>query len=153
MNFVETYVQELYRHLHITSPHQLTPAHLAEKLQIQLFYWEESSQSLISHGTPYIFLNRSPFFWEEFCHELGHILLHSGNQQQLPSSFVKFQEFKANNFSLHAAIPTFMLQDLNTSEDRLTIFTLQQLFHVSPSFAQKRLDHYINNHIHATQLQ
>lgn len=151
MNYVENYIHDLYQHLHITSPHQLNPEYVARKLHIHLVYWDEISQATLYQDKPYILLDTfvAPYMWEEFCHELCHILQHSGNQLALPPPFVAYQETKADYFALHAAVPTFMLAQLLIPTDYAqTICIIQNTFHVSPTFARKRLDHYINNHSH-----
>lgn len=87
------------------------------------------------------------FKWQEFCHELGHVPLHTGDQMQLPYSFVEYQEYKPNNFALHAAAPTFMIDQLdlpNTYQEAVRLLHL--------TFARKPLDYYINNHVFASQM-
>lgn len=151
MNYVEDYIHDLYWPLHIISPHQLNPEYVAHKLHIHLFYWDEISQSTLYQNKPYILLNTfvAPYMWEEFCHELCHILQHAGNQLALPPLFVAYQEMKANYFALHAAVPTFMLAKFIISTDYAqTVCMIQNTCQVSPVFAQKRLDYYINNHLH-----
>lgn len=151
MNYLEEYISKFYKSIDIHSSEQLNNEQIAHKLQIGLYYWNNRSQDIVIHNKPFIFLEATMlpnFVWQTFCHELGHILLHVGDQMKLPESFVKYQECKANNFALHAAIPTFMLHELNLPADYFeAVRLIQETFHVSLSFACKRLDHYINNHI------
>ncbi|WP_446738942.1 ImmA/IrrE family metallo-endopeptidase [Rummeliibacillus sp. BSL5] len=155
LNYLEDFIKNFYMHLGINNPIQLKMEDISRKLNIGLFNWNEPSQALFLNGHPYIFLNcHSPhnFQWQDFCHELGHILWHAGDQMRLPTSFVEYQEFKANNFSLHAAVPTFMLNELDLPEVYDEAVTLiQKKFRVSASFAARRLNHYVNNHIHTSQ--
>ncbi|MFJ8262684.1 ImmA/IrrE family metallo-endopeptidase [Rummeliibacillus sp. NPDC094406] len=149
MTHLEEYIRDFYSQLDIHFPTQLDKEDIANKLGITIFYWNEGSQALFIKNRSFIFLNHmmlQNFKWQEFCHELGHVLLHSGDQMYLPYSFVEYQEFKANNFALHAAAPTFMIDELdlpNTYQEAVSL--LQDTFHISLTFACKRLDHYINN--------
>ena len=164
LNYLEDYIKNFYTHLSIDKillslylhrPSQLKMEDIARRLNIGLFYWNEPSQALFANGHSFIFLNLlslPSFQWQDFCHELGHVLWHAGDQMRLPPSFVEYQEFKANNFSLHAAVPTFMLNELDLPEiyDE-AVRLIQKKFRVSASFAARRLNHYVNNHIHISQ--
>ncbi|RDY70279.1 ImmA/IrrE family metallo-endopeptidase [Halobacillus trueperi] len=82
---------------------------------------------------------------QQFFHELGHVLFHYGDQQHLPRTFVEYQEFKARNFALHYAVPTFMLHELDFPKYRTqAIHLISETFQVTYSFAQERLRHYEN---------
>lgn len=48
-----------------------------------------------------------------FFHELCHPLRHVGNQNMLPQAFKDLQETQATLFQQYAALPFFMLQDLD----------------------------------------
>lgn len=151
MNHLEDYISNLYQTIGIRIPEELVCENLSSKLNIGLYYWDEKSQAATIHNKPFIFLNLHMlpnFRWQIFCHELCHILFHAGDQMQLPSSFVEYQERKANNFALHAAVPTFMLKEMELPDDYFAaVRVLQDTFSISLTFACKRLDHYINNHI------
>src|SRR5699024_576158 len=79
---------------------------------------------------------------EVFSHELEHILFHSGVQLFMTESFRRMQEWQANNFALHFAVPTFMLRELVLRERNQAIDTIATTFHVTHNFAAKRLNHY-----------
>lgn len=147
--FLENFVNELYSKMGILEPHQLNYRHISSRLGIKLFYWYEPSQALFLKECAYIFLNAhltSEQKWQDFCHELGHVLLHAGNQRNLSSEFVKYQEAKANLFMYHACIPSFMLDQLNINDYASeTINQVANLFCVEDSFAAKRLEQYINH--------
>ncbi|MFF5994833.1 ImmA/IrrE family metallo-endopeptidase [Lysinibacillus sp. KU-BSD001] len=145
--YTESYVKELYEAIGIFSPEQLDFQTIAHRLSANVFYWQETSQALFFNNRGYIMLDEtlSPQQqWQDFCHELAHVLLHTGSQSRLPQSFVEYQEYKANHFMYHAAMPTFMLrelplQDATTNNVRL----VQQLFNVEQDFAEKRLTTYL----------
>lgn len=145
--YTECYVKELYEHLGIFSPEQLDLKALAKKLDVKIFYWEEKSQAIIYVDMCAIFIDLRNSFerqWQDFCHELAHVLLHTGIQTKIPQMYVEYQEHKANQFMYHAAIPTFMLDNLNINDCTLeNVRLVQQLFHVEEAFAIKRLNQYI----------
>ena len=133
----------------IIEPHQLNYQDIISHLGIKLLYWYEPSQALFSKDRPYIFLNihlSKQQKWQDFCHELGHVLLHAGNQRRLSAEFVKYQEAKANLFMYHACVPSFMLNKLEINDfSSETINLVADLFCVEGPFAAKRLEQYINH--------
>lgn len=83
--------------------------------------------------------------WQDFNHELAHVLFHIGNQRKMTESFRLYQEYKANQFMYHACIPTFMLDDLKINDYTYkTVLKVQHLFNVEFHFALKRLEQYIH---------
>lgn len=133
----------------ISKPQELKFQTIAEQLGIHVLFWPDSSQALFSGNKGFILLNEKltpQQQWQEFCHELAHVILHVGNQRKVPESFRTYQEAKANIFMYHAAIPTFMLDQLQIFNlDFMTVHEVQQLFNVEYEFALKRLQQYINN--------
>ena len=84
----EDFVKELYLKIDITKPYQLNYKTIANALGIRVFPapYDGPSQALFVKNTPFIFLNRKltpPQMWQDFCHELNHVLQHSGNQNYL----------------------------------------------------------------------
>jgi len=147
--YTEDFIEGLYTKLDILLPHQLDLNVIAHKLGIIVYFWDNPSQVLFLGGRAYIFLDKelSPRqLWQEFCHELCHVLLHSGSQEKMPYSWIEYQEWKANNFMLQACIPTFMLNKINLpeSEDK-AIQLIQELFNVEWDLAYRRLEQYKNN--------
>ncbi|MER2040083.1 MAG: ImmA/IrrE family metallo-endopeptidase, partial [Solibacillus sp.] len=112
----EDYIKTLYLKLDIKKPQELKFQSIAEQLGIHVFYWPDASQALFTGSKAFILLNEKltpQQQWEEFCHELSHVLFHVGNQSKIPTRFIEYQEAKANIFMYHAAIPTFMLDQLH----------------------------------------
>lgn len=145
---IEDYVLTFYLKMGIRKPHDLDFQKVAEELGIKVFYWSEASQALFTGDNGFILLEEystEQQQWQDFCHELAHVLLHVGNQSKMNESFRQYQEAKANNFMYHAAVPTFMLDELNIM-DLLpgTIYRVQKLFNVEAIFAEKRLKQYLN---------
>ncbi|WP_107951339.1 ImmA/IrrE family metallo-endopeptidase [Lysinibacillus parviboronicapiens] len=145
----EEYIKTLYNHIGIFTPQELNFHTIAERLRINTFFWSESSQALFTGNTGLLFLNESltpQQQWQDFCHELCHVLLHTGHQGRMSPLFREYQENKANNFMYHACIPSFMLDELEQSDSSaLTVHHVQQLFNVEYDFAVKRLEQYISN--------
>ncbi|MEK3883442.1 ImmA/IrrE family metallo-endopeptidase [Paenibacillus sp. PL2-23] len=76
-----------------------------------------------------------------FFHELSHPALHTGNQRQLPQSFVALQETQAGLFQLYSAMPIHMLQAfVQLHYHPQDVRLLAEAFDVPPSFVRKRLD-------------
>lgn len=150
MNYshLEDFIKEFYFKMNIITPPLLDFREIAKNLGIKVFYWSETSQALYANDLPYIFLDESltqQQQWQDFCHELAHVLLHTGDQFYMYPLFREYQEYKANNFMYHACMPTFMLDELQLC-DYLpqTVVKLQELFNVEYEFALKRLTQYLN---------
>ncbi|MCS1382766.1 ImmA/IrrE family metallo-endopeptidase [Lysinibacillus sphaericus] len=148
----EDFIRQLYTKIGITKPHQLNYMDIANCLGIRVFpapYEVGPSQALFAHNIPFIFLENhlTPARrWQDFCHELCHVLLHTGNQASMPHSWIEYQENKANHFMFHACIPSFMLDELDLYDNNaINAQHIQHLFTVEYDFAVKRLTQYISN--------
>lgn len=146
---LEDFIKEFYTKLGIFSPQQLQFKEIANKLGISVYFWSNPSQALFLKDLAYIFLNdhqSNQQMWQDFNHELGHVLLHTGNQSKMIDKFREYQEYKANLFMYHACIPSFMLDELSILDYTYeTIDLIRELFCVEKSFAIKRLEQYLNN--------
>lgn len=148
--YTEDFVRELYLKIGISEPHHLDYKVVADSLGIRVFPapYDGPSQALFVKNVPFIFLGKDltpPQIWQDFCHELNHVLQHTGNQNYMLRSWVDYQEKKANTFMYHACMPTFMLDEIVKSDPSLTIKDLQLIFNVEYDFAVKRLTQYFNN--------
>lgn len=152
---LEDYIKDFYTKIGITTPTLLDFRVIAKRIGIKVFYWPDSSQALFTKDKPFIFLNEllsKQQQWQEFGHELSHVLLHTGDQFYMSPLFREYQENKANNFMYHFCIPTFMLDELDLYHCTLsTVMQLQHLFNVEYEFALKRLTQYQNNRIMLNQ--
>lgn len=146
---LEDYIKSFYTQMKIDSPELLDMKSIARQLEIKLFYWEEKSQAILYEDMSAIFIDcrSSPEMqWQDFMHELCHVLIHTGDQIYMSPLFREYQEFKANNFMYHACVPTFMLDNHNIYDNTLENARLiQELFHVEGKFAIKRLNQYLQN--------
>lgn len=151
---LEDFIQKVYQKLNIASPDELNPYSIADSLGIGLYPISTESQAVQFEGKHYIFLNNrlTPAErFEMFGHELGHILLHTGNQRRMEGDYRMYQEWKANLFALHFCIPTFMLQKLPSCH--LNKYKVSELFGVSVKFSDKRLDRYQEKLLHIKDMQ
>ncbi|WP_338754229.1 ImmA/IrrE family metallo-endopeptidase [Bacillus sp. FJAT-52991] len=144
---LEDYIFSLYQSIGIYKPDQLDVETIAARLGVVLEYDDKSSKSFELGEIPFIVLNNQ-FIpqqqWQDFGHELGHLLRHCGNQTVLPSSFREMQEWQANNFAQHFCIPTFMLEKMMFPwRKQEVIYTIAQVFHVEFTFAAERLERWL----------
>ncbi|PAD67296.1 hypothetical protein CHH83_19610 [Bacillus sp. 7586-K] len=143
---IEDWVKNFYYSIDIYQPRQLDLEEIAARLGIIVHYKNFSSR--VYDGE--IILDKRLSLqqqWEDFGHELCHVLRHYGNQTYMTISFLDHQEAQANNFALHFCVPTFMLlrnEIINylNIEDGITF--VAETFNVTESFAKKRLLHFRN---------
>lgn len=146
-SYTEDFVKKLYTRISINRPEELSYQNISRELKILLYYWEEPSQALLQNKVPYIILNKNltdQQKWQDYCHELAHLLLHAGDQSKLHPLFIEYQEYKANHFMYHAAIPTFMLENLEREGYSCSIKQIQEIFNVEYEFAKHRFMQYMN---------
>ncbi|OFD89275.1 hypothetical protein BWGOE13_38660 [Bacillus mycoides] len=146
--YIEDYIKNLYHSLFIFVPEKIDMIQIAQNLNIWLHFAPLGSRAICRNNLPSIIIdNRKPHYhqWEDFGHELCHILFHEGNQLHIPKTFLDYQEAKANNFMLHFCIPTFMLRQLELPNTKLeAIHLIVETFNVSFETAHKRLLYYEN---------
>lgn len=143
MTPTEQAVEELYQQLNITEPNQIDMFDIARKLNIWLHFEPIASISFSRNDMHSMIIDSrlSPQEqWEDFGHELYHLIRNAGNQLLLPESFVRMQESRADNFALDFCIPTFMLLNMPLTGTRPELIeTVAETFNVTPQFAEKRL--------------
>ncbi|SKC04586.1 protein of unknown function [Lysinibacillus sp. AC-3] len=150
--YTEDFIKEMYKKIGIEKPKQLGFQNISGALGIKVYFWRNSSQALFIGSQAFIALNENLTVsqqWQEFCHELSHVLQHNGHQGyrgKMPRSWIEYQENKANNFMYHACIPSFMLDTLKINDYTFsTVIMIQRLFNVEYEFALSRVTQYINN--------
>lgn len=132
----------------IVTPKKINMLAIADCLNVKLRFWDDTSEATKIKGVHWIFLNEhlSPEEkWQDFGHELCHVLQHSGYQWNLPFEFRLYQEVKAENFMHHFCVPTFMLQDYEFTnyynfDDGVPL--IAKNFNVTEEFAKIRLNQY-----------
>ncbi len=111
----EQWVEHLWIRSGILTPSQLNVEEVASRLDVWVHFMNDTSRALDYMGMRSILVDRRlgrEAQWEDFLHELCHILRHAGNQTVMPKLFCEGQEAEANRFVLYAAIPFFMLRKL-----------------------------------------
>jgi Zn-dependent peptidase ImmA (M78 family) len=143
---LESCIENLYKHLSICNPEELNMINIAAKLNVWLHFADVPSTAIDRGGLYSLIIDRrlsKEQQWEDFGHELGHILRHAGNQMMLPDSMVQLQEAQAKNFALQFCVPTFMLLRLPfPATKREFIAEICSTFNVTEAFAKRRLEHF-----------
>lgn len=151
MNYIytptEDYVKKLYHHLSIFVPEQIDIIEIASKLDIWVHFEKVGSKAFELNESYSMFIDSrltSEQQWQDFAHELCHVLMHCGNQLQLPTDFIQYQESKAKNFAYHFCVPTFMLEQLDLpARKKEAIELISKTFNVEYIFAKSRLEKWI----------
>ncbi|WP_307438915.1 MULTISPECIES: ImmA/IrrE family metallo-endopeptidase [unclassified Paenibacillus] len=117
---------------------------LAAKLHIWVYAMDMSSMAVENNGQFSINVDRrlsAKEQWEDFLHELCHVLRHSGNQMIMPDRYVDWQEQDASAFQLYAAIPISMLKKLPLPEQKNEMIALlSEEFQVTHRLAAARIE-------------
>lgn len=143
---LEDYIEKLYSDLSIQQPEQLNKYVIGEQLNIGV-YLSDSSEAFYWKGRYYIFIDRDlnrRQRWQDFGHELCHVLRHSGDQGKMTPLFREMQEWQADNFMYSFCVPTFMLRKISLPRDRQSAAcVISEVFNVEPEFAEERLERYV----------
>lgn len=141
---LEHWVEALYLQHGITEPAQLSMTNLAAKLDIWVYAMDMNSMAIENNGQFSINVDRrlsAKEQWEDFLHELCHVLRHSGNQMIMPDRYVGWQEQDASAFQLYAAIPISMLKKLPLPEQKNEMIALlSEEFQVTHRLAAARIE-------------
>jgi Zn-dependent peptidase ImmA (M78 family) len=142
----ERKIERMYKERNILTPADLDIQNVAHLFRVELDFSSYGPQRAIwEDDFSVIFLN--PDEPEEkqrevFFHELGHPLLHVGDQTKMKNHSLRdLQEAQANQFQLYAAIPFFMLKELELpSYEYQIVSMIQSVFKVPKSLAKKRVE-------------
>jgi Zn-dependent peptidase ImmA (M78 family) len=141
---LEQWIEQLWMKSGIVSPSQLNVDEVATRLDVWVHYLKDTSRALEYMGLRTILLDKRQgrdAQWEDFLHELCHVLRHAGNQTTMPRMFCEGQEAEANRFVLYGAIPFFMLRHVRLPEridEAIGVISIQ--FGVTFDLARKRLE-------------
>lgn len=143
---LEDYIQQLHKDLSIDQPEQLNKYVIADQLNVGVYLTSNTSEAFYWQDRYYIFIDRSlnrRQRWQDFGHELCHVLRHSGHQGHMTPPFRELQEWQADNFMYNFCIPTFMLQRIRLPPDlNSAAYTIAEIFNVEVDFAKRRLERY-----------
>ncbi|MFD0697797.1 ImmA/IrrE family metallo-endopeptidase [Paenibacillus sp. GCM10027628] len=141
---LEQWIEALYERHGITAPDQLHIMNLAAKLNIWTYFLDMNSMAVENNGLFSINIDRrlsAKEQWEDFLHELCHVLRHSGNQMTMPERYLDWQEQDAASFQLYAALPISMLKHIPLPERKSEIIeVLSEEFNVTYRLAAARLE-------------
>lgn len=141
---LEQWIEQLWLKSGIVSPSQLNIDDVAGRLDVWVHFMQDTSRALEYMGLRSILIDKRQgreAQWEDFLHELCHILRHAGNQTTMPRLFCEGQEAEANRFVLYASTPFFMLRELKLPDrmDEASEFIASH-FGVTHELASKRLE-------------
>lgn len=143
MNKTEIFIARFYQSVNIIDPLELSIVNVSERINLSVIYWELGSAFSEHNGENKMFINKylnTQQRWQDFGHEMKHYFFDTGNPLYLNTDYVEFQELKADYFSYHFCVPTFMLQELKG----VSIYEVMNRFNVEFDFALKRLEMYKN---------
>lgn len=141
---LEQWIEDLYKQHNFMKPSELTIIDVASRLNIWTYFLDSGSQAIERNGLYSICVDRRlsrAEQWEDFLHELCHVLRHSGNQIHMPNTYTEMQEIEANNFVLYASLPYYMIKELSLPNlNNEAIDLLIETFGVTHILAQRRLE-------------
>ncbi|MGK9183764.1 ImmA/IrrE family metallo-endopeptidase [Priestia filamentosa] len=135
---MEEQISKEYIKRDILKPSDLTVSNIAEKFGIEIFHYPYASFSIKRKNYHFIFLDTelpTMQFKLLFFHELCHIIRHAGEQDRIPPSFKKLQEWEAKNFIKYAMLPYHMVHYIK--EDDVT--HTAELFEVPIDVCKERI--------------
>ncbi|SFC53112.1 ImmA/IrrE family metallo-endopeptidase [Bacillus sp. UNCCL81] len=143
--YLEDYVSTLYKKTGILTPDDIDIKKISLKLNILLTFTElESFMTNIFQLTCINIDSRLSEYEqrEAYFHELCHALRHVGNQMNLPKSFLDYQEWDAQRFTLYASMPYHMVKTRHWDNPS----ALQRVFKVPYHLCEKRFNQLANRY-------
>lgn len=142
---VELCIEKLYKNAGILSPSDLSLDRLCHVFNIEIQYCEDAQSAIWDNEFAMFFLNPYSSLREQratFFHELCHPLRHVGDQRRRHPAFqglIELQEAQARNFQLYAAIPFFMVEQLELPKgDKEIVGLFVQKFYTTYFLAYRR---------------
>lgn len=125
---------------HIRGICDLRIEHLAHVLDIKIGFNDDYNYYVRSNGYDIIFLRHGSTYemWSAFCHELGHMILHSTRQPEVHRMFNEYQENQADKFALLLMMPESLL--LSCDDESLNANAVSINFGVPFALAVARLE-------------
>ena len=143
MNLTERFIMNFYQSISISCSSELSIMNIAEKLDLEVHFWNFGSAIAERKGIYKIFINNNLNArqqWQEFGHEMSHYFFDQQDKKLMFSSFIDYRETKADYFAYHFCVPTFMLYNLKGVD----VYDVMDLFNVEFDFALRRLEMYSN---------
>ncbi|MGG0775989.1 ImmA/IrrE family metallo-endopeptidase [Bacillus rugosus] len=146
LSHLEEEVKKIYTKLNMLTPEEIDMERIAAAFQIWIHYERKGSSMFCINGLYSMVLDSRTSRqqqWEDFVHELGHVIKHCGNQFNMNRMFRQLQEYQANSFMYHFCVPTFMLEKISLPRMQSeAIKLIGDIFNVTYPFAAKRLEMY-----------
>jgi len=142
---MESAIEAWLRRLDMLNPYEVDLDIIADELNFQIRYLPRDTNSVKLGDTYYVMVD-SRIHWTqqriEMAHEIGHVLMHSGNQLRMPEDLRVLQEWQADRFAMYLLAPSFMLANTLTSaySRKQLIRQLAETFDVTDVFIDVRLD-------------
>ncbi|WP_373894411.1 ImmA/IrrE family metallo-endopeptidase [Virgibacillus sp. CBA3643] len=139
--YTERYIEYHLKLFNLNEPEDLSIEGVSNIINLTVKYWEFTSEAAYYKGNYIIILNENlneQQQWQEFAHELCHVLWHVGRQDNLTETFIQPQEWQAGNFAYNLCVPTFMLERMQ----EINIHAVMNTFNVGYEFAFNRLEMY-----------
>ncbi|UOE54947.1 ImmA/IrrE family metallo-endopeptidase [Cytobacillus oceanisediminis] len=142
---LELIIESIYRENDILTPSDLTIKKLERTFKVNVCFLDNApNRAIWEEEFAVIFLKpkmpnkeiRSLLF-----HEIGHPFRHIGSQEEQTELFRALQEAQADVFQLYAAIPIFMLEQLDippTEGDFINL--IEETFQINRELAIKRME-------------
>ncbi|MGN7183728.1 ImmA/IrrE family metallo-endopeptidase [Cytobacillus kochii] len=147
---LEENIEYWYKSNSILTPSEIDMVMIANLMDIWIHFHKKNSVMVKINDLYSIVLDSRKTKneqWQDFAHELGHVINHVGIQHNLSKSFRMRQEYQANNFMYHFCVPTFMLLSFdvnNYANINDGVEFVSKTFHVTEEFSKKRLIHFRN---------
>lgn len=141
---LEQWIADKYLENSIFIPQDLNIHRIAAMFGGEIVYLRTKSHARWDDGTREFLINLDSRLDEPdargaFFHELCHPLRHTGNQTMLPKALKDLQETQAAIFQQYAAIPFFMVQELELPRfEREIPYYWAHVFNVPVTLASRR---------------
>jgi Zn-dependent peptidase ImmA (M78 family) len=141
---LEEFICKRYHSYNIQYSSDMDIEVIADLFNIEVRYIQDESFADCKDGMPaLIFIDARLHKIDrraDFFHELGHCLLHCGNQDYMPELFKELQEIQTGHFQRYAAMPYYMLSEFQYVSPSLLVKTMAEEFMLPEKFVEYRLE-------------
>lgn len=117
---------------------------IADIFDSMIVFTKDETRVIYDEGFAMIRLNgfgREEVRRQNFFHELTHLILHAGNQHNVPPEFVALQESQSAHVQFYAAMPIYLFEEFRGIEQRSTyIKVLSEEFRLPIPFVTRRVE-------------
>src|SRR5690606_41829636 len=107
MNNTELFIMQFYESISVICPYELSIMHIAEKLNMEVCFWNFGSAIAQFNGIHKMFINKrlsEQQQWQEFGHEMYHYFYDETNYDLLHENYAEYGESKADYFAYHFCV-------------------------------------------------